>query len=893
VESLSTRAIQIDKYYEEHKAELHAKYPNADVGEIKQTITNMTRQDKVSMTKEQIDARYTKEINSAGLNKEDIALGVHRAAEAAQEAARDNIKMNQYELIRTAANGLVSGEGRFSAQDLLKTAADLSRGDVSLPRLQEAVEALSKDKEIIKQADSYTMRGRGNRTYNDQSFTTPEVLRAEKYIMDYATDSQGKAAPVTTQEKAQEAIKQYEQQQRAGQQKQGKESDFKFTDGQKQVIEHIASNSHGVIDIEGSAGAGKTRALDAVREIAEKAGWEVKGFAPSGKAAEELEKSAGIVSRTVDKFLIDQVKLARGTEKLDAIKTNYKEQLDKAVTFDRLTSCFTYELKTELNTIRAKDRVLATMPEQPTGKPQLWIVDEKSMLGSVKMAELMQWAGKADAKVVFTGDTRQMQSIEAGNMFKKMQEAGAVQTVRMNENIRQRDNPEYRQAMQDLSNKKIDKAMDRLDSNGKISEIADRGERLQAIKEDYLSRNYKNTVIVTDRNDDRNEINKSIREGLKEQGKLKGEDRTFTVRESKNLDGTGKLKAENYQAGDIIKGHNLKGITNGQEVAVKSADPGSHTLTVVDREGKEHSIDTRRDGDRITNVYQENDRGFCKGEKIVFLRNDEGLGVKNGNVAIIKSMDDKGNITVKMESGRELKFNPQTQYNYITAGFAVSVYKSEGGTWQNALVHADSKKDTTFNSQYVAQSRGKQDIQIYTDNKAELREQMKTEQHKTSTLDFVKTEIGKEQGGPEAEKAEGPEQKSENGQQGKSAANETAAEKSGKIETEQGKTDKGYLEVCENTKETAEQQTEAKQEEHDKKETHEFETEQQTGKETEHVEVEHNSKHEEDEAYDHSHGHEAAAEHSEYETDRETEHGAGVEHEAEEAQEQEREIDFD
>lgn len=68
VEATSTRAKAIDAYFEAHKEELHAKYPGQTIGDIKQAITNQTRNDKVSMTKEQIDARFTGEIAGAGIS---------------------------------------------------------------------------------------------------------------------------------------------------------------------------------------------------------------------------------------------------------------------------------------------------------------------------------------------------------------------------------------------------------------------------------------------------------------------------------------------------------------------------------------------------------------------------------------------------------------------------------------------------------------------------------------------------------------------------------------------------------------------------------------------------------------------------------------------------------
>ncbi len=83
------------------------------------------------------------------------------------------------------------------------------------------------------------------------------------------------------------------------------------------------------------------------------------------------------------------------------------------------------------------------MPERGSGSHQIWVIDEASMVGSVKMSGIMKAAEKAGAKVVLIGDTKQMQASTQGNMFSKLQESGAMNTVRMDENIRQKGSPEY------------------------------------------------------------------------------------------------------------------------------------------------------------------------------------------------------------------------------------------------------------------------------------------------------------------------------------------------------------------------------------------------------------------------------------------------------------------
>jgi conjugative relaxase-like TrwC/TraI family protein len=465
-----------------------------------------------------------------------------------------------------------------------------------------------------------------------------------------------------------------------------KEKGFSLTDGQKEAVNHILTSQDRYIGIQGDAGTGKTTMLAAVRGQAEKQGYEVRGLGFTGKAASEVEAQAGIKSQTIDSFL------ARN---------------------------------------------------DTSGNKQLWVVDEASMLGSRKMHEIMEKTEISNAKVVMIGDTKQLQSIEAGKTFVKLQETGELRTVRMSEVQRQTDES-YKAVVKDMSEKRIDSAFEKLETKGRISEIADRKERLEALKNDYLVKGHKDTIIVTARNQDRNELNSSIRESLKEQGKIDQQEYSFTVRESKNLSPTEKHFAQSYSQGDRIIA-NKAGLIGraGTEAKVTEVDQQQHAITVQTKDGQQHNIDLKSQGQHLA-VYSEKEQSFSQGDKVVFLKNDKGLGVKNGQIGTIRSIDDKGNAKVTMENGKEKSINLKTQYNYIDHGYAVTDYKSQGQTAKHVLYHADTSKKVNYNQAYVAATRGKQDLRIYTNDKTALRDRMKHEQVKTSTLDY-KQEQGQQQ----------------------------------------------------------------------------------------------------------------------------------------------------
>ncbi len=67
---------------------------------------------------------------------------------------------------------------------------------------------------------------------------------------------------------------------------------------------------------------------------------------------------------------------------------------------------------------------------------------------------------------------------------------------------------------------------------------------------------------------------------------------------------------------------------------------------------------------------------------------------------------------------------------------ATTNYKVQGLEAENVIYHADTRKQVSYNSFYVAASRAKCDLQVYTNDKPEFLNQVQQEEKKTSTLDY-------------------------------------------------------------------------------------------------------------------------------------------------------------
>jgi conjugative relaxase-like TrwC/TraI family protein len=463
-----------------------------------------------------------------------------------------------------------------------------------------------------------------------------------------------------------------------------------LSSSQRRAVAEILSSRDQVTGLEGVAGAGKTTSLCTIREAAERQGYQVEGLAPTSRAAHQLEE-AGIHSSTLQRHLAG----------------SHREHSER----------------------------------------HLYIVDESSLASTRQINEFVHRLQEHD-RVILVGDTRQHQGVEAGRPFQQLQEAG-MNTARLDEIIRQKD-PALKQAVEQLAHGHVYEAIDNLRDQGRVHEIADRGDRIEAIAKAYAEQPNA-TLVVSPDNRSRQEINERIHRELQSSGRVEEQEHRLTVLVPRQeMTGADRQWAAQYEPGDIVRytrGSNAVGVKSGEYVHVTGVDCEQNLLTVERENGQQLTYDPHRL--HGVSVYREADRDLSTGDRVQFTAPYRDEHIANRQLGTVQQIDAEGNIQVRLDSGQDVQFNIR-EHPHIDHGYAVTSHSSQGATADRVLVHVDTEQahDQLVNSRlaYVSVSRGRYDAQIYTNNGEKLGEELSRDVSKQSAMEIEHEVGGRDQG---------------------------------------------------------------------------------------------------------------------------------------------------
>jgi conjugative relaxase-like TrwC/TraI family protein len=450
---------------------------------------------------------------------------------------------------------------------------------------------------------------------------------------------------------------------------------------QRAAVQQILASGDRLIGLEGIAGSGKTTALAAVRQAAERAGYKVEGFAPTSRAARQLAE-AGIGTTTL------QQRLSRREP-------------------------------------RARVR------------PSLYVIDESSLAGTRQIHQFLQRLQPHD-RVLLVGDTRQHHANEAGRPFRQLQQAG-LDTARLGHIVRQRD-PSLRRVVEALAHGEVPEAVHHLIDQGRVHGIRNRDDRLATIALQYLG-HPDTTLIIAPDHDSRRDLNQIVHEWRRQSGQLQGPAHHVRVLVPRSeLTGADRQWAPQYDIGDVVRyttGSTRVGLPARSYARVDAVNARENQLTVISSSGAAITYDPRRL--QGVTVYRD-DRTLAVGERVQFTAPFRARRIANGERGALTQIDKEGHMQVRLDSGRTIAFTV-ADHPHLDHGYAVTSHTSQGHTADRVLIHVDTERvgEQLVNRRfaYVAVSRGRFDAQIYTNDPHHLAEALSRDVVHRSALEPV------------------------------------------------------------------------------------------------------------------------------------------------------------
>jgi conjugative relaxase-like TrwC/TraI family protein len=427
---------------------------------------------------------------------------------------------------------------------------------------------------------------------------------------------------------------------------------------QRRAVLDAATTTDQFTAWQGVAGAGKTFALKELKEIATASGYSIKGFAPSSMAAKVLSLELDIQAETVARLLVSE-------------------------------------------------------PPQEIEPNQIWVVDEAGLLSAKDAIALLERAALEQARVLLVGDTKQLSAVEAGNPFKSLQQAG-IKTSYLNSSNRQRA-PKLKLAVDLIAQSRIEEGFSRLDENGCIETVTAES-KIEAIARDYITATPSQrarTLVLAGTNKERLAITQALREHLKAEGSL-GTATTITQLQAKDLTSVQMRYTHNFELGDMVmptRSYKRRGLEKGQLYSVVGKD--SDGLTLLASDGKYYQVDTGFD----KAVYQRQKIEIALGDRLRWTKNDRQLGRRNGQEFVVTAIDSNNAQIQYLDSGLTESVNLQ-QAQHLDYAIVSTTYSSQGKTADRVLIAADHTIGQE--SFYVAVSRARYDLKLYTEDKDSL-----------------------------------------------------------------------------------------------------------------------------------------------------------------------------
>ncbi|EBV7176980.1 TPA: conjugative transfer relaxase/helicase TraI [Salmonella enterica subsp. enterica serovar Birkenhead] len=479
-----------------------------------------------------------------------------------------------------------------------------------------------------------------------------------------------------------------------------------LTSGQRAATRMILETKDRFTVVQGYAGVGKTTqfraVMSAVNLLPESERPRVVGLGPTHRAVGEM-RSAGVEAQTLASFLHDTQLQQRSGETPDFSNT-------------------------------------------------LFLLDESSMVGNTDMARACALIAAGGGRAVASGDTDQLQAIAPGQPFRLQQTRSAADVAIMKEIVRQ--TPELRDAVYSLINRDVNKALSGLENvkpvqvprlkgawapENSVTEFSRLQERelakaaqeaekkgeafpdvpvtlYEAIVRDYTGRTpdaREQTLIVTHLNADRRVLNSMIQDALAKPGEQQV---TVPVLTTANIRDGELRRLSTWEAhpGALALVDNVY-----HRIAGISKEDG--LITLEDKAGNTRLISPREAAAEGVTLYNPETIRVGAGDRMRFTKSDRERGYVANSVWTVTAVSGDSVTLSDGKQTRVVRPGQDRAEQHIDLAYAITAHGAQGASETFAIAlegtEGGRKQMAGFESAYVALSRMKQHVQVYTDDR--------------------------------------------------------------------------------------------------------------------------------------------------------------------------------
>jgi conjugative relaxase-like TrwC/TraI family protein len=352
-------------------------------------------------------------------------------------------------------------------------------------------------------------------------------------------------------------------------------------------------------------------------------------------------------------------------------------------------------------------RFLKNEEMQKSAKDGVILIDEASQLGTRDMLQVFDVAEAVGARVILVGDRRQHRSVTAGEPLKLLEESAGLKVAGVTEILRQQG--DYKKAAEALSEGRTEAGFKELDKLGWIKQVPD-ADRYQQLATAYLSAvrekkrggQAKSALVVSPTHAEAAKITQAIRDGLNARGQL-GQERIVEGWTPAHLTDAEKADPTLYEPGDLIQfNQNAPGYKKGTRLIVGEGIKPPTELA------------------KRFEAYRPNRFSLAVGDRVRVTAGgktkDGKHRLNNGSLLTVQGFTSRGDIVV--DHGWVIGCD----FGHLAHGYVVTSHASQGATVDKVFVGVSSQSFPATNQRtaYVALTRGREQAQIFTDDRKEL-----------------------------------------------------------------------------------------------------------------------------------------------------------------------------